>query len=64
MSLLASEKSMNMWDLYSFFANCLTIVDFPTRRAPSMRSAVIPLLFFHSKMDLYIFRLKISAIFI
>lgn len=29
-------KSMRIYDLYSRFANASTIVDLPTRRAPSM----------------------------
>ena len=35
-------KSINMYDSYSFWANCSTIVDLPTRRAPSTRRADFP----------------------
>ncbi len=38
----ASEKSMSMYDLYSFSANWVATVVLPTRLAPSIRRAVLP----------------------
>ena len=45
----AFVKSMRTYDLYSFFPNSSAIVDFPTRLAPSISSAVCPSdSFFHT----------------
>ena len=35
-------KSISKYDSYSFLAKVSTIVDFPTRRAPSTSNAVLP----------------------
>ena len=59
MSLLVRAKSSNIYDLNSLLANSSTIVDFPTRLAPLIKSAYLSLrLFFHSRISLYIFLLK------
>jgi hypothetical protein len=41
-SKLAILKSISMYDRYSFFANSSIMVLFPTRLAPSIKSAVLP----------------------
>ena len=63
-SYLTMEKSIITYDSYSLWANCLTSVDLPTRRAPSIRTAVLPLrLFFQSSSFSYNFLLNILIIF-
>ena len=58
--LFFSEKSMRIYDLYSFFANYSTKVDFPTRLAPFINNAVEPLrCCFHSSILSYNFLLNI-----
>ena len=57
----ADEKSIKMYDSYSAFANASTVVDFPTRLAPSTKTAVLPLLFrFQSSNWSYSFLLNIK----
>ena len=59
MSLLLRAKSSIIYDLNSLLANSSTIVDFPTRLVPLIKSAYLSLrLFFHSRISLYIFLLK------
>ena len=63
-SFFTMEKSIITYDSYSFWANCLASVDFPTRRAPSISTAVLPLrLFFQSSSFSYNFLLNILIIF-
>lgn len=57
-------KSISIYETYSFLANCSTNVDFPTRRAPSTRIAVLPFLVsFHFWSLSYNFRLNILSMF-
>lgn len=65
-ALGALLKSIMMCDLYSFRANSDTIVDLPTRRAPSMSKALFPALSsYHCSILLYIFRLNcINVLFL
>ena len=63
-SFFTMEKSIITYDSYSFWANCLASVDLPTRRAPSISTAVLPLrLFFQSSSFSYNFLLNILIIF-
>ena len=59
-SLLIFEKSIKIYDLYSFRANSSAIVVFPTRLAPSSKQAYFPFhSLFHSKSWSYTFLLNI-----
>ena len=63
-SFFTMEKSIITYDSYSFWANCRANVDLPTRRAPSISTAVLPLrLFFQSSSFSYNFLLNILIIF-
>ena len=53
------EKSIKIYDLYSFCAKCSAIVDFPTRLAPSSKTAYFSdYLSFQSNNFLYTFLSK------
>ena len=53
--LLALLKSTKIYDLYSFLANCSTIVDLPVLLAPSIKRAFSPLhCFFQFRILWYI----------
>ncbi len=58
-SLEVCAKSISMYDLYSLLANSSTKVDFPTRRAPFINNAELPLRSrFQASILSYNFRLK------
>jgi hypothetical protein len=58
-SKLAILKSISMYDRYSFFANSSIMVLFPTRLAPSIKSAVLPSSSFYFNKSSYILLFKI-----